>query len=412
MSNKKYIIYCIVILILFYNIIACGSNVGNVQSTKTITINNLITLTKTKNVPIINSPTATKEIISSLPNNLFFIKTDPISEKLQIFMLTSDIKNILQITKQADGVSDYDVSQLTGNIVFVVKDKLVIYNIENNSIQEIVNNLPKYTVRISECCGNPLEYQVINSNPASIVEPMWSSDGNMIVFYKNGVSAYYLDEKTEIVLIHNGENNLEYYPYEISPDSEKILVETNWNDYYIYFIETKQLVKLSNKYQSICKYLWSTDSEHILCFQNTLAGGGEGIMIPGLWIFDLSGSVNSVTHHGEETDNLPERVFAPRENIDGKLYLLYSELLNNAINNYYLVSSNSETINSYIVLRNEQFLVGQLNSWIWTKDGNALILDQNKNDKYELLLIPINKNIPLLSIMVNIENIQKLKWGT
>jgi hypothetical protein len=397
------------IFIIFYALCACGEN----KEISTVEKQDISPTTSNTSLML---PTATKKTIPSSPNDLYFLKKDNVTGKPQIFMLKSGLSTLIQITNQTDGVFDYDVSQISGDVTFVIMDKLVILQIEDNSIHNIVLDLPTHYVKKTGCCGNPPEDITIDTESAYIVKPRWSPDGKAIAFYKNGVSIYDIEKGSEKIIINNGENKLEYYPYEFSPDSKKILVRTNSKALYVYDLVLKILTLLPEQtILPICNINWSTDSRHILCSQNIAAGGGEGIMYPGLWIYDIDGSVKAISHFREAGyERIEEKVFAPYLNIDNTLLFLYSYVDHTEMKGgdyYYLTYLDSDKIENEKRIRDEKLLIGQSNPWIWTKDGSELLVEQYINNSYVLTLIPTDSDAQINDLIINSESIQKLKWG-
>ena len=133
--------------------------------------------------------------------------------------------------------------------------------------------------------------------------------------------------------------------------------------------------------------------------------------MPGLFRMNaVDGSVETLIF----SETMPPflMVNAPRQDREGNLYYLYTEIIDSAnllpasSIEYFLVRSATDGVTDRIKVREESFTPSRA---IWTPDGNALLIIQED----ELFFVPIDPSLPIFTIMDNTSKMDtySLEWG-
>jgi len=336
--------------------------------------------------------TITPEPNTVLPRSLYYLAADS-SGKSQIYRLERDGVTLNQITFEQGDLTGFSISPVDGAVVYTMQNKLIIVDANGENGQTLIQE----------------------SNVENLFNPLWSSDGKIIV-YDSGkdTSAYLFDESKNEVLFP-GSDAEDIYPVSFSPDGRKLLIRKHKipsspeSPVLIYDFASQVLMPIvwhNQPYPCFGYISWDT-SDNFFCYFHVLAGG----VVPGLWRVNASdGSVESLVESFQPPFLL---VHAPYKDITGNLYYLYGEDQGMAYSPLSLVRSGADGVTNREVLRPETFNV--LNA-LWTPDGSALLISQNNGSNSlpaNLVFVPVDPSLSVVTILADAStlNSDSLRWG-
>ncbi len=238
------------------------------------------------------APTTTfAPLTMRLPHDLYFLspgstKKDSGTRPKQIWRLASNGVTLTEITHEDYDVAEFDVSHVTGRLVYVTdqlhRNQLILIRPDGSGRQVIVDTGPDD--------GWGLNW--VNS-------PRWSPDGQILAYHHGGVMFYHV-QASQVVNVfadHVDEKgsayNLSYSPELWSPDGKRLLIieggfEGGW--WSVYNLEEKTLVRMNGPYAGGTA-TWSADSRLAVFTSSYEMGDGCVDLLQ----FDVLAKVGTVT---------------------------------------------------------------------------------------------------------------------
>ncbi len=330
--------------------------------------------------------------VPTLPKDLYYLaSTGP--DFNQIFRLAKDGKTVTQITKEGPfTISYYDISPVDGTIVYVLGNQIITVDRNGENRQVLFKGI----------------------GAIEIGRLQWSPDGKTILYQIRG-DGFYLHTvatgKNTFLLSKGVDTNfIAFPPTRFSPDSKKFVISylSTYPFGAIYNIAEKKVTKISEiafPREAVCigGITW-TSLDSFLC-----SSGSAVVEIPpGLWRINANtGAVETLIG---PSSNPWKLVALPWQSAPNKLQYLYSEPGQGT--DFLLVSSDLDGITNRVALRPEKF---SLSTAIWTPDHSGIVVLTNPWDgsNKELLLLPVNPNIPVAKFLVVGANkiFGSFRWG-
>ncbi len=307
------------VFVLVLTILACASPIpsgnppaepANVQTVVAMTFQAL-----TASAPAVTPPPAS----SLLPRALYFLNNAADNGGLlQVFRLAPDGQTLTQLTREPANVEDYDISPVSGQVVYVSNNQLLLVNSDGSGRRVLVDGGP----RVQD------SYASTNIGAAR-----WTPDESAIVFARGGLNFYNLASgAVETVLADKVSTdsgltilNEGYSPKSYSPDGSKLLINVGYYEggtLGIFVPSTKAFHKFTSPSGGIvcCSTAWSPDSSAVLVGSSSM-----GLIDSGLWRFDASNG-SGATLLGNPSAGSGPYVFAdwPQIGSDGLLYFFYN----------------------------------------------------------------------------------------
>jgi WD40 repeat protein len=365
-----------------------------------------------------------------LPRNLFYIKQDYKSGLDQIYKLSRDARYDQQITYEEKPIIYYDISPMTEDIVFIIEDDLIIQKLDKTRII-IDNNLPlSYISQERKINENGELVNILEEReiiPSYFIKPIWSPNGKNIAYINNGIQLYSIDSQNSNLVLPITNDKKEFIPISFSPDSKKLLIRSNieekdvFRNLYILFLDDNSIVpllrsRINGPETTDIGYLnWSIDSDYILLSAFFLGGSGEGMMVPGLWRFDLQGMMETLIKSEYSPNNKVSRqVISPFQNENDTIFFLYAERreFTEKVIPYKLAKISHENNYNIVIVRDDVIYPSSNgNDNLWSIEGNYVILENYSNNMREIILLSIDKNIPQIKIISDSSTIRNHKWG-
>ncbi len=386
-----------VVTLLVFLLTACLGNAPTQTESDTLGTVVAETLTAMSSATSTPEPTVTEvvatitpEQTTALPRSLYYLAADS-SGKSQIYRLERDGVTLNQITFEQEDVTGFSISPVDGAVVYTVQNKLIIVDANGENGQTLIQE----------------------SNVENLFNPIWLSDGKIIVYDSGKDTAAYLFDEGKNEVLFPGSDTEDIYPVSFSPDGRKLLIRKHKipsspeSPVFIYDFASEALMPIAwhnQPYPCFGYISWDT-SDSFFCYFHVLAGG----VVPGLWRVNASdGSVESLVESVQPPFLL---VDAPHQDIAGNLYYLYGEDQGMAYSPLSLVRSGADGVTNREVLRPETFNV--LNA-LWTPEGSALLITQNNGTNSlptNIILVPVDPSLPIVTIMADASKLDGLSWG-
>ncbi|HEX5809727.1 MAG TPA: hypothetical protein VFY25_13760, partial [Anaerolineales bacterium] len=199
--------------------------------------------------PVEDSPTPTAPVsedpaegpAGTLPHSLYFLAPDS-AGTMQVFRLEADGTTQFQVTSEAEGVSDYDVSLIDGSVAYIANNQLLYANPDGSERRILVD-------------GGSVD----PNNPfiTAIKSPVFSLDGQALAYGYKGLQFYSFATGESQLAIENQIDDVGgglfvprelYEPERYSPDGTKLLITLGYYEggsSAIYYPATDALVRLS-----------------------------------------------------------------------------------------------------------------------------------------------------------------------
>ena len=337
-----------------------------------------MTLTASAPGPVEESATATSPAPNPegptspaglLPRSLYFIAPDS-AGVTQVFRLETDGATQYQVTSEAEGVLDYDVSLADGSVAYVANNQLLYINADGSERRILVD-------------GGSVD----PNNPfiSRVSSPVFSLDGQTLAYGYKGLQFYSFATGESQLAIENQIDDVGgglfvprelYEPERYSPDGTKLLITLGYYEgasSAIYYPATDALVRLvGGEGALICceEVEWSADSASFHSASST-----SGMFSSGLWRVDAATGEVTMLIPGDAGDGTfnaaKEAYLAP----DGQLYFFYGSVsdpegvFNRA--QLQLVRSAPDGVTGRTVLSSEDFEL--LNEALWAPDARMVV---------------------------------------
>ena len=326
-------------------------------------------------------PTTTQQPAASivLPAPLYYLAPNGTTQ--QIWRIETDGTTRTQITQEAAGVSDFDMSARDGSLAYVSGNALITTDGLGHNRSMLVQ-------------GPPLAPERDESYyTAEITKPRWSPDGSRIAYGMNGINLIDAAGGTPIAVRPNdpipGPNDpitqtaTLYWPYSWSPDGARMLIEIGYyrgeGSLGVLNLADNSVRSLSSPQGYVCcAPAWSLDSQTIF-----YANAVEGIVPPGMWRTDVTTGEGETLINGIAKDAVLS-VSNPFPTSDDNLYYFYavtkaprdpgkSVLLS-------MYRSKSDGVTDQTQLRTDAHIVGEA---LWASDASgAVIVDVQDTPEY------------------------------
>ncbi len=255
---------------------------------------------------------------SLLPRPVYFIA----AVDGQIWRLEVDGATLTPITHEAEAVTEFDVSPVDQALAYLSANTLIRADADGGQRTVLVTG-PTLTGQETEGVTNTLH------------NPLWSPDGQQVVYGLNGVSrvpaaggdAQVLQESDPVP---DGRAEARFYrPYAWSPDGNRLLMQVNfWQEGVVYAV--KNLADSAAQPLEIsavcCEPVWSNDGQSLYFYSYDVSG----LNPPGLWRVNASTGEVVVLVDGGTVGETLYPVQYPAEAADGTLYFLMATLVPDA----------------------------------------------------------------------------------
>jgi hypothetical protein len=310
-----------------------------------------------------------------LPAPLYFIGDDE-----QIWRIETDGTTEIQITDEAESVTDFDISPVYGSIAYVTGNAL--YNIDSMGGNRAL---------LVESPGNPEE-----NDEARILRSVgavhWSPDGQKIAFGLGGIQVYDIVIGTPTMLKASDpvpdlsgsapfpEGPIRFfYPGPFSPDGSVLMAQYSFypegGGTAVLNLSDNSLIDIAEDgHSACCGQTWSLDSSSIYW-----AFSYPGMLAAGMWRADAPSWVATTLIHGESEGGwmLPG---SPQQLSDGKLYYFFAttDIYPDQPSPLTMTRSEPDGVTGVTALRTDAFLMYDA---LWDPNGSgAVIMNQDGAD--------------------------------
>ena len=301
----------------------------------------------------------------TLPAPLFFLQQG------QIWLLTQDGKQAVQITKEAEPVTEFSVSMISDRLVFISGNQLA-FSKKDGGDRKIIRH--GQLLVISQ---DPLEMMNDQANiRTTIRSPLISNDGSKVVFVENGLWLMNIDdEQIELIWGNSSDNqNIIYRLLAWSPDENSYLVSK-----YAYPIQSINQLTIGLVNKGLVVTMPNATADGFAWY-----AGGQGLIL----------SSSKAGHPGslmrcemEEFRCVEIAEFEP-----ARWYYFYSfpKVVNDASINVFMAAVSNPMLvpDSYKIIRvnldgyNRQELISgefPVEKGLWAEDGNGVVIQLSKS---------------------------------
>jgi hypothetical protein len=297
--------------------------------------------------------------------------------------------SISQITNDSEGILNFDVSIINGNIIYSNPSSVILFDPKEPTLHKTILSL----------------------GGKRIAPPSWSPDGKFVALNYDGIEFYYPNSSTISSILVNRQNDPPYINHLFSYDSSMLAIEKGLT-YSIYKIKTGEIQPLrkpsNGPFYSCCANLyWTSDSNHLYISENRLLGSPYGIIYPGLWRYSITGEGEELFSSIEASGQAAKyyKILAPWEDVKNKmLYFLLSPPetdVNRNVLPYYFMRSR---IDGKIIGENiyqSPFYLFASEMMIWESQGKFIVFVQFNvdNNSSNMILLSSDPQIPLIILM-------------
>ncbi len=353
-----------------------------------------------------------------LPHSIYFLN-DMGGGNSQVWRLSSDAAVLTQITFEANPVTDFAVSPVSGALAYITANQLY-YAAAANGKRTLLLDGGKQS-------GDP-SAQPGNSSRQRLSSPDWSPDGKSLAFGYDGINIFLPGNGKITRLLSNGLLDSSdgigkgiqavYAPYAWSPDNQRLAIEIALDGIGstlgVFSPANGSLVRLhqpsANPANDLvcCQASWSTDSAGIF-----VANFYVSLPRPaGLWRFDPASGAGTILLPPNEKDGTYNYAGWPIQRADGSLVYWFANTPNKVDTEtpMNLVSSGPDAVFNRTPLRPEAILPQEV---LWAEQARLAVIVQSspgmasRNTGGPALLVQWNGSPaqPLLS------NAYRLEWG-
>jgi hypothetical protein len=317
------------------------------------------------------TPTPAPPITSTvLPAPLYYLA--PSGTTQQIWRIETDGTTRTQISQEAAGVNDFDVSTRDGSLAYVSGNALIK--------TDGLGNNPSVLVQ-----GPQLAPERDESYYATeVTKPRWSPDGSRIAYGMNGINLIDATGGTPIAVRPNDpipgptdpitQAATLYWPYNWSPDGARMLIEIGYyrgeGSLGVLNLADNSARSLSSPQGYVCcAPAWASDSQTIF-YANPI----DGIVPPGMWRTDVTTGESETLINGIAKDAVLS-VANAFPTADNQLYYFYA--VTKAPNDpgqsvaLSMYRSQSDGVTDQTQLRTDAYVVGEA---LWTADASGAVI--------------------------------------
>jgi hypothetical protein len=316
------------------------------------------------------TPTQQPTTPAVLPAPLYFLA--PSGATPQIWRIETNGTTRSQITQEAAGVTDFDVSAGDGSLAYVSGNALITADGLGANRSVLVQ-------------GPPLAPERDESYyTAEITKPRWSPDGTRIAYGMNGINLIDASGGAPTALLPNdpipGPNdpmtqpaNL-YWPSQWSPDGAHMLIDIGYyrseGSVGVLNLADNSATALSSPQGYVCcAPAWAADSRTIF-YANPI----DGIVPPGMWRTDVTTGEGETLINGIAKDAVLS-VSNPFPTIGDSLYYFYAVTKAprdpSAAVPLSMYRSQSDGVTDQTQLRTDAYVVGEA---LWTSDASGAVI--------------------------------------
>ena len=308
--------------------------------------------------------------IGVLPAPLYYLDTS--SPTQQIWRIETDGTTRTQITQEAAGVNDFDVSASDGSLAYVSGNALITTDGLGGNRSVLVQG-PTLSPERDE-----------SYYTTEVTRPRWSPDGSRIAYGLNGINLIDAANGTSTALLPNdpipGPNdpmtqptNL-YWPSQWSPDGAHMLIEIGYyrseGSVGVLNLGDNSVSALSSPQGYVCcAPAWTADSRTIF-YANPI----DGIVPPGMWRTDVTTGEGETLINGIAKDAVLS-VSNPFPTTDDSLYYFYAVTKAprdpGAAVLLSMYRSQSDGVTDQTQLRTDAYVIGEA---LWASDGSGAVI--------------------------------------
>ena len=316
------------------------------------------------------TPTQPPAVPTVLPAPLYYLA--PSGATQQIWRIETDGTTRTQITQEAAGVTDFDVSARDGSLAFLSGNALVTMDGRGNNRSVLVQG-PQLAPERNE-----------SYYTSEVTKPRWSPDGARIAYGMNGINLIDAAGGTPTALLPNdpipapgepptGSVQL-YWPYNWSPDGVRMLIEVGHyggeGSVGVLNLADNSVLSLSSPQGYVCCVpAWAPDSQNIF-YANPI----DGIVSPGLWRTNVTTGEGETLINGMAKDAILS-VANAFPTADNNLYYFYavtkapSDPSQSVPLSMY--RSQSDGVTDQTQLRTDAHVIGEA---LWATDASGAVI--------------------------------------
>jgi Tol biopolymer transport system component len=317
-------------------------------------------------------PTLTQQpaVPAVLPAPLYYLAASGATE--QIWRLEADGATRTQITEEATGVNDFDVSAADGSLVYLSGNALIKTDGLGNDRSVLVQGPPLSPER------NESYYTT------EVTKPRWSPDGTRIAYGMNGINLIDATGGEPTALLPNDpipgpsdpmtQTAILYWPHNWSPDGSRMLIEIGYyrgeGSLGVVNLTDSSARSLSSPQGYVCCMpAWLPDNQRIV-----YANPVDGIVPPGMWRTDVTTGEGETLINGIAKDAILS-VANAFPTADNHLYYFYA--VTKAPSNpsqdvaLSMYRAQSDGVTDQTQLRTDAYVIGEA---LWASDGSGAVV--------------------------------------
>ena len=343
---------------------------------------------------------------SVLPAAVYYLSGE--AERAQIYRLERDGVTTFQLTAEAGGVEDYDVSDVDGAVIYLINNQLYRVN-------------PDGSGRVLLVDGGPVDENSDNYYYENRLDtPRWSPDGTRIAYFLGGLNIYNVGDGSSWMALQNKVETPDngytipqelYFVGDWSPDGQYLMLNIGWYEggtVAFYRLANGSLIEANYPGIFCCYHNWTPDSQAVL-----IASDAIGMISSGLWRMDaVTGDVQTLldTQAANGSYNFAA---GPNQMPNGDLRYFYLNSPNIIEGNTSLqmMHSAADAVTGRQVLVGESMVIYEV---LWSPEGSlALVVAQPTPDDQSY---PRRGTLKLVNpesgqVQVLLQEVYGLRWG-